>query len=355
MIDIDDFRKFLVIKRGLDDNSIRLIIGRFAIFSRYCTTENQVINKIVVEDFLYSLKQRDLKPNSINAYVFMLRNLWFYCKDRGLIVEDFSEGVRILPHPPPPIEVLSQQEIDALISVIVPQGKFRKFTAEHVTREINRLYSTFTLFLSRTGARFEEAAGLTCRHVDIWQGKVTFVDTKNKEHRSVWITEPLISKLETLIHRKRPDDLVFLNFTGGRVIPQNYGLYLSKATKQLNITKHVHAHIFRHSFATQLYVATKDIGLVQVVLGHKDIKSTMIYIHLADDAVRKGLYRHPYNRAAISGDEFVNIVDEELDSFRIHEYPQFDPLKVRAAKEQYVLALREAIKTPVESPGLIVV
>lgn len=62
---------------------------------------------------------------------------------------------------------------------------------------------------------------------------------------------------------------------------------VKKAAKMAGIKKNVTPHTLRHSFATYLLEGGADIRYIQTLLGHKDIKTTLIYTHVTSHDIRK--------------------------------------------------------------------
>ena len=319
-IDKKDFTNYITVKKHLAQNTVEHALYCYKVFSKWLYTTNRKLNKQSVEEFFYYLLfERHLKTNSVNGYIFFLKKLNEYCKDRGLL-EDFFNEYKSFKKVHPHIEILSPDEIEKLINVE------RQFANRNGVDNSNLgyRYGTLIMFIAFTGCRFSEAAKLTIEHIDLMTGKALFVDTKNKESREVFLAEPLISRIKELVGERAKDDFVFLSNTGRKLVAQAFQHELKERAKIVGISKRVYPHLFRHSFATQLLMSGVDITVVASILGHKDIQTTFAnYVHLADKTRRRGMFRHPLIRKSIDPSEVIIGIKETLKGYNLEDDQRF--------------------------------
>lgn len=341
MVDEKDFISFLTVKAGLSQRSVSHCVVRLRRIKKYLAPKGLEFTPLTVEQFFFDQKHRGLSSASLNSYLFVFKYIEKYFQDRGRDVSFMKSFEAFRQVRVNPIEVLTQEQVENLLSVSL---KYKKYNGKD-TSILDTIYSTLTMALCYTGARFDEMISLKVRHVNIAHGKITFpaATVKNKESRSVFITEPLVSKLALLVQNKKPDDLVFTNFVGGKVRQSDYSSDLQRRKTAAGIPGRCHPHLLRHTYATHLYMTSRDIGLVQLVLGHKDISSTMIYVHLADDVIKQGMYSHPFIRRYVDAKETIKNIEQMLYRLKLEDDKRFDFGKTKHAVVSFITSLHDAL------------
>lgn len=142
-----------------------------------------------------------------------------------------------------------------------------------------------TLMLN-AGLRASEVLHLRGRDIDWTSGQLMVREGKGQKDRTLWLNEIDLDLLRAWKSR-RPStgDLLFTTLHGTPVKDRDLRAMVKRRARKAGISKDVHPHMLRHTFATDLYRVTKDIRLVQKTLGHADLSTTMIYTHLVDDDV----------------------------------------------------------------------
>ncbi|MFH1771437.1 MAG: tyrosine-type recombinase/integrase [Candidatus Omnitrophota bacterium] len=256
----------------------RAIISHFKGFLRqypYITKISHIIPK-TIEDYKALRKKAGVKNRTINIErevinsMFNLAVQWGYAKDnpvRG--VKPLKEEKDVKPR------FLNDEEIKALLENCG-----------------DKLYPIFYTFL-HTGMRKSELEYLEWNDIDFARRKIK-IRFKHDWHpktseREIPINNGLCDTLKQHKERAKQGTYVFHDGKGQRIEPNRLRKKLMSLTKRCGFPDVTKLHTFRHTFASHLVMKGVDLPTVKKLLGHSDIKTTMIYSHLADEHVDRAV------------------------------------------------------------------
>ncbi|MGB2626173.1 MAG: site-specific integrase [Candidatus Acidiferrum sp.] len=212
-------------------------------------------------------QKRKLSPNSVIRHLAALRFFYVKTLKRSWSVAEtpYPKFVFRLP------TILSQEEVTQLINAA--------WTPYH---------RTLLMTLYATGVRRNELTHLKVSDIDSQRMVVRIEGGKGRKDRDVMLSPKLLEELRAHWHRlqRKPSSWLFpgnRDHRGDQPIDTKTVWYACKqAAKLAGIKKRVHPHTLRHSFATHLLEAGADLRTIQILLGHRDLEETTIYLHLSE-------------------------------------------------------------------------
>lgn len=157
---------------------------------------------------------------------------------------------------------------------------------------------TFFVLLYSCGLRSSEALRLTPKDIDAKRMVIRIVKSKGKRTREVPITLFTLLKLRHYWATHRNPNFIFpavgQNMKGASTATKHMVLssiqdVLRKAAQELKLTQKITPHTFRHCYATHLLDAGVNIRMVQLFLGHANIMTTCIYLHVSKNGLSQAV------------------------------------------------------------------
>jgi len=138
--------------------------------------------------------------------------------------------------------------------------------------------------LYSSGLRLAELTGLDLASIDL-KDKVVQVLGKGRKSRIVPVGRAAAQALRSWLKERgtlaRPEETaLFVGINGRRLGARAVQLRVAHWARRQGLNRHVHPHLFRHSFASHLLESSGELRGVQELLGHADISTTQIYTHL---------------------------------------------------------------------------
>lgn len=220
-----------------------------------------------VEEFLKHLKEeRDYKPASRKRVSIAVKMFFKYAWKRKLCEEDIASQIENVKCVPDEREYLTEEEALSFI------------------KEINHpVISIFTTTLFYTGLRISEALSLTIDDVDLESGWINVKQGKGNKSRKIPICKKLEDELKDYVEWRVDSPQFFATEKTGSLSIGRVQAVIKETRNRLGTKKHITAHMFRHSFASQL--VKKDVNIVSIskLLGHSNLKTTSIYTHTSSE------------------------------------------------------------------------
>lgn len=137
-----------------------------------------------------------------------------------------------------------------------------------------------------TGLRISEIVNLKIKDIDLNELIIHVKDTKAKKDRITIFSEKLITAIKKMIYGQKNNNFIFKNNRGEKLTTTSLQKIFKTALKKTRIKKQATFHSLRHSFATHLLENGIDIHYVQKLLGHKNIRTTQIYIKITNPNIK---------------------------------------------------------------------
>jgi integrase/recombinase XerD len=248
--------------KDFSDRTQETYLGAVKGIAKFYGKSPALLNQQQVDDYLLHLRQSGKSASTRNVAICGLR--FFY--EQVLNSEDISlefptrRKPKILP------EVLSTSEVAGILDA--PD---------------NIKHRVILMTAYSAGLRLSEIANLKIEHINSARMQIRVDQGKGRKDRDTLLSKRLVEELRVYYKAYRPDSWLF--YSTKRHIPMNISsiqrIYQS-AKKKAGVKRGRGIHTLRHCFATHLLEAGCDLRKIQLLMGHRSLATTMVYLHVSN-------------------------------------------------------------------------
>lgn len=228
--------------------------------------KGHILDLLTVEDInaymLHMVKEKHISATQQNMRINAIK--FYYEKVRKGKRQYYGGIARAKEYKTLP-EVLSREEMKNIFAQIA-----------------NRKHRCMISLIYSAGLRRSELLNLTPKDI-ISERMLIRIVGKGKKYRYSLLSDKLLKELRTYYTEYRPQKWLFEGEKPGeQYSPSALVKILKEAARKAGIKHRVHLHMLRHTFATHLLEQGTDLRTIQELMGHNDIRTTSIYLHVSN-------------------------------------------------------------------------
>lgn len=239
------------------------------------------LRKIDAERFIVKLADTGLSNSRIEKIYILLKGIITYALHHQFLMRDPFIGIKLPKIKDKQRDFLEKEDVNRLL--------------EYALKNDRAVYGVVLITLN-TGLRLGEVIGLHWSQIDFQRRRINVTKkatrfgiqeyAKHGKHRTVFMSDTVFNYLKNLQIQQPFQTLVF-NDDG---VPLSYEHFkqrrFDKIVEQAGLRK-IRFHTLRHTYASHFVMSGGRIQELQPLLGHSDIKTTMIYAHISESHLEK--------------------------------------------------------------------
>lgn len=250
--------------RNYSQKTVKSYLGCLANYFTAAGPAPETIESELIKNFLLAKQGKGYAPQTVNLYLNAIK--FFYrdvLKNPQKIDLKFAKRGERLPI------VLSREEVGRIVDAVK-----------------NQKHRLILALAYGAGLRVSEVMDLRIRDVDLQELTIHIKRAKGNKDRLTVFPEKLKAEITELVALRDPEDYLFRSERGGKLTERTAQAIFERALNAAKIQKEATFHSLRHSFATHLLENGVDVRYVQELLGHKNIRTTQIYTHVTNPAIK---------------------------------------------------------------------
>ena len=286
---IDEFLEYLYIIKKHSEHTINGYNIDLIDFLEFNNNKILKVDRDIVSKYMQYLYDKNISKATISRRLSSLRSFYDYLYDEGKINKNYFSSIKNPKKDNSLPKLVKEIDIDKMF--LIPDK--RTPLGQRNLLIIRMLYAT--------GVRVSELVNIRISDINISDRTIRIFGKGSKERIVIFgnntseILDLYLNNGRRLLE-SRSSDYLFLNKDGNKLSDRYVRNIINDIIVKASIQMHVHPHMLRHTFATDMLNNGADLVSVKEMLGHESLNTTSIYTHVSDDKIRE-IYNMAHPRA----------------------------------------------------------